>query len=294
MRTLLIISGLIFAVFLSSCTRQTNIPSEKNHESQIVYSYTGQDGVQKVITQSGTEYYDPQGFIVRNIKHCNNGHIGWYGYYDWYDYNADYTIKEAWCWNVKFWKVDPENWRMIPLFEDEWWTYYWDKEGGEYNVKRITTKTGGIRNTDLVIVDENGWVQSRINLLYFQNPVDFTHEVYYFDRLLSWVTSIYSLKILDLKDGWEIFITDGNNVWSNRDLFDGVDPSTLRYLKDWMYIDKNSCYIRLPLSEIKKLESCNPKTIKKLTEDPGNWMDTKMYSDGKNTYNAYGDLIEVK
>lgn len=329
MKRIILAPVFLISLILGACTLEVQPSSpQANIEPAIIYSYTGDDGKQYRL-EKRSEYFDPQGFIVRNIKYCNNGHIGWYGYYDWYDYNADYTIKEAWCFDPKNGLLDESSQTLYGVLSDEWGTYYGDKEGGAYNVRRITTVTGA----EIVPFTASGY--GDLPLIHVGG------EYFLYWNKLEGLTDMDTLKTLPTISG-EFLITDWQWVWNERvkievnpdtayekesglivddsrcffyDYFLGLnkinncDPKTIRFLSgsrlSWspLLIDKHGCYTRE-----QKLEWCNPEKVRFITYTSENmydqnawkkmkyWSEWKQtaFSDGINNYDSEGNLLEAK
>lgn len=254
------------------------------------WSYVGEKGSIHLILWTDGKYREKTlGYILYNPESCIYEWVKWI--YDWIDYSSWYeTITEVWCFRDEL-----RTKGTFGSIEDENGSYYQDKDWGWYNLRRISTKTWAIYLDSLVTTDSSGWIEDRIYLTYFQDETFMgDDQVFMNGKILSGVTNPRSLKImsLDWAYGPIISITDGKMVWYYKTIFEWADPNSLKYFTWWIYIDNKSCYIAVPIGEIQKLDLCNPKKIKKITNDPWNWMDTKMYSDGMNIYNENGDIIK--
>lgn len=279
MKRIILAPVFFVSLILGACTLEIQSSSpQKNIEPAIMYSYTGEDGTQKVINQK-TEYYDPAGFVVRNVEYCNVGHRGWYGFYDWVDRNADYTIKEAGCFDPKNGTLDESSQTLFGILSDDWGTYYGDKNGGAYNVIRISTATGA----ETLTFTASGY--GDIPMIYAGG------EYFAYGFKLEGLNNISELRVLD-NVTWPsvFFITDGKSIWSYKSKVYG-DPETFRNIQEEIYRDKDSCFILLPITGIKQLENCNPDTFRKLNDINSEQIINEVYTDGTNKYDSEGNII---
>ena len=280
MKPIGIVQILIVSLLLNSCILQET-------EKPIVYYYTGADG-EKHSLERKSAYFDTQGFVVRNIEFCNKTHQwAYFWFFDWVDYNADGSIREAGCFDSTLKRRIKDG--DFPL-SDTWWTYYGDKDGGEYNVRRISTHTGAIKI--FFTVPES-----------LPMPIIAVWSNYFlYGMNLEWLTDIANLKFLPTLSWSTLFLlTDWTSVWSYKTKIQ-ADPDTAYEKEPGLIVDKYWCFFVF-MGSAEQIKDCDPKTIhlltgsqldksaqKKILPDETTWRQV-IYKDKKHSYDEYGHLL---
>ena len=237
--------------------------------SDEMYSQIWEINIKK--WENGQYRESSSGYIIYNPASCI---YEWpKGIYDWIDYDASWSkIIEAGCFTSDINNNTQYNYWYQ---EDENGTYYQDKDGWAYNLRRISKYNWWSLENDLVTTTASWWVIDRFPLYWVHD------EVYMYGNILTWVTDPHYIKILNFKDDGLPTITDGKNIWHYKYIFEWADPTTFTYLTRWVYIDKKSCYIASYM-EIIRLQECNPNRIN---------LSASIITDGRYSYDYNGNIL---